>query len=149
MSQELPTITNYSLDTNTSSSDTTGFTSSSNFIIRSSSFSTVIDPSKWQESYKEEESMNVRRIVRVFIIDPDQNIPLEKALLYESDEFLTDATNQELFYEVPIKELLGQHNKYRTTVLDKEATKRLGKETYLEPIRIRDLKMVVVDIAVF
>jgi hypothetical protein len=89
------------------------------------------------------------RIVRVYIADPDPNIPLDKQLLYTGGEKLTDSTDQELFYEIPIQMILTDHNTYRATVIDKKASDKFGKEIRLEPIRIRDLKMAVVVIATF
>lgn len=90
-----------------------------------------------------------RRIVQVFIADPNENIPLEKSLLYQDEKpFLTDLTDQELFYEIDIKSVLDQHNAYRVTVKDKEAS---GKDNavMLEKAKIRDLKMTVVTVASF
>lgn len=89
------------------------------------------------------------RIVRVFIVDPNENIPLDKRVIHKSDEKLTDATDQELFFEVDPAGMLRAHNEYRTTVLDKALTKATGKETLLEPARIRDLRMIVVDVVKF
>lgn len=45
--------------------------------------------------------------------------------------------------------LPDSHNKSRATVVDKKASQRTGKDVHLEPIRIRDLKMVVSCIAEF
>lgn len=89
------------------------------------------------------------RIVKVFIADSDVNLPLEKRLLYKGEEQLTDLTDQELFYEVPITALLAEHNKLRAGALNKSATEKAGRDVYLEPVRIRDLRMVVVDVASF
>lgn len=90
-----------------------------------------------------------RRIVKVFIADTNENVPLERCLLYTGTEKFTDATDTELFFEVPITDLLATHNKDRITWQDKEASKRAGKEVLLDPVKIRDLKMVVVTIAQF
>lgn len=87
-----------------------------------------------------------RRLVKIIIIDPDENVPLDKCLLYSSAEKLTDATDQELFFEVDIKVLLDAHNDYRVTLRNKAVKERDEK---LEPARIRDLRMVVVNIASF
>lgn len=87
-----------------------------------------------------------RRIVQVFIADTNENIPLEKSILYKGDQKLTDATDQELFFEIDIKAILEQYNAYRTTVRDKKVKER---EEFLEPVKIRDLKMVVVTVAEF
>lgn len=87
----------------------------------------------------------MRRIVRIYIIDPDERVPDEKALLYESPRpFLTSATDEELYFQLPIMELLGEHNALRATLLDEETTAKCGHDTYLRPIRIRDLKMIIV-----
>lgn len=90
-----------------------------------------------------------RRIVQVFIADPNENVPLDKSVLYTGDQKLTDLTDTELYFEVPIAQLLADHNKARVTFLDKDATKRAGKDVFLDPVKIRDLKMVVVTVAQF
>lgn len=98
---------------------------------------------------KEKKPMPTARIVRVFIADTNENIPLEKRIIYKSDEKLTDLTDQELFFEANPAALLADHNAFRTTVVDKAMTTARGKEVFLEPARIRDLRMVVVDVAAF
>lgn len=90
-----------------------------------------------------------RRIVQVFIADPNENVPLESSVLYSGEQKLTDLTDSELFFEAPIVEKLKAHNEKRVTWLDKEASKRAGKDVLLDAARIRDLKMVVVTIAQF
>lgn len=87
-----------------------------------------------------------RRIVKVIIADPDENVPLESSILYTEEEKLTDSTDQELFFEIPIKELLDAHNAKRVTWVNRKVKDRTEN---LEPARIRDLKMVVVTIAEF
>lgn len=89
------------------------------------------------------------RIVKVYIADPNLNLPLEKRVLHSGEEKLTDLTDQELFFEVPIAELLKKHNEYRRTVVDKAQAEKFGRDIFLEEARIRDLRMVVVDIAKF
>jgi hypothetical protein len=93
--------------------------------------------------------MATRRLIKVIIADPDEQVPLDKAVLYRGDEKFTDATDQELYFEVPIKELLDKHNALRAATQDKEASKKFGKEIFLAPIKIRDLRMVVINIATF
>ena len=87
-----------------------------------------------------------RRIIQDFIADPDDNVPLEKSMLFAGDQKLTDATDQELFFEIDMRTVLDQHNKVRTTLIDKKIKDRTE---YLEPAKIRDLKMVVVTVATF
>jgi hypothetical protein len=90
-----------------------------------------------------------RRIVQVFIADPNDNVPLADSLLYKGDQKLTDATDQELFYEVPIIDILKTHNEKRIKMIDKEVSKKAGKDIFLEPAKIRDLKMIITNIAQF
>lgn len=87
-----------------------------------------------------------RRLVQVFIADPDENVPLTDCLLYSGDQKLTDLTDQELFFEVDIKSILDTHNAKRTGFVNKAVKERVE---HLEPARIRDLKMTVVTIASF
>lgn len=86
------------------------------------------------------------RVVRVIIVDPDERIPLEQRLVYKGDEQFTDATDQELFFELDITGLLKAHNARRVEVVDKTVKDRTEK---LEAAKVRDLRMVVVEIAKF
>lgn len=86
----------------------------------------------------------VRRIVQVFIADSNENVPLADCVLYTGEQKLTDATDQELFFELDIKSILDKHNEKRTKVVDKKVKDRTE---YLEPAKVRDLKMVVVTVA--
>lgn len=90
-----------------------------------------------------------RRIAQVFIADPHPDVPLTEALLYQTEPKFTDASDQELYFESPVMEKLKAHNEKRIKWLDKEATKRAGKDVFLDPIKVRDLRMVVVTIASF
>lgn len=90
-----------------------------------------------------------RRIVQVFIADTNDNVPLDQSVLFQGEQKLTDLTDTELFFEVPIAETLKAHNEKRVKWLDKEASKRAGKDVTLDPVKIRDLKMVVVTVAQF
>lgn len=87
-----------------------------------------------------------RRIVQVFIADPDENVPLDKSLLYTGPQKLTDATDQELYFEIDIKAILEKHNAIRKELVNKKVKERVE---YLEPARVRDLRMVVVNVASF
>lgn len=87
-----------------------------------------------------------RRLVQVFIADPNESVPLEQSVIYTGAQKLTDSTDQELFFEVDIRSLLEKHNSRRTAMIDKKVKERTE---YLEPARVRDLKMVVVTVAEF
>lgn len=93
--------------------------------------------------------MSNARIVKVFIADSNENLPLASRVLHSGDEQLTDLTDQELFFEVPIAEILAKHNETRKTTVDKKQAEKFGRDIFLEPARIRDLKMVVVTVAQF
>jgi hypothetical protein len=99
-----------------------------------------------QPQPKEKPMTPSRRLVQVFIADPDENVPLEKALLYTGEQKLTDATDQELFFEIDMKSVLEAHNSERIKIINRKVKERTE---YLEPVKIRDLKMVVVDVATF
>lgn len=86
------------------------------------------------------------RFVRVIIVDPNENLSLEDRLVYKGDEKFTDLNDQELFFELDIKNLLAAHNGKRVKTVDKSVKERTE---HLEPAKIRDLKMVVVNIATF
>lgn len=105
----------------------------------------LMQPYPQQEKPKVADKIS-RRIVKVYIMDPDENVPLDKSLLYEGDETLTDLTDQELFFEVDIKTILADHNTYRKTLVNKKIKDRTE---HLDAVKIRELKMVVVEIAKF
>jgi len=86
------------------------------------------------------------RIVQIFIVDPNENVSLEDCLLFKSEPKMTDLENNELFFELDIKDILAKHNEKRVKLVNKLVKDRVE---YLEPAKIRDLKMNVVDIATF
>lgn len=102
---------------------------------------TITEPEKAKMAAK-----NQRRMVQVFIMDPDPAVPLNDAMVYRGDQHLTEATDQELFFELPMKQLLDEHNARRSKVINKKV---LDRTEYLEPTRIGNLSMVVVNVAVF
>jgi hypothetical protein len=95
---------------------------------------------------KQEQPMSQRRLVQVFIVDPNENIPLADCLLYRGSEQLTDLNDQELYFEIDVKRLLAEHNERRVKIVDRKVKERTE---YLEPAKVRDLKMVVTTIATF
>ena len=99
------------------------------------------------EDKEPDEMATQKRLIKVVIADPHKDGPMESSLLHSGDEQFTDLTDQELFFELPIKEMLDKHNETRTKI-KKKGTKGTEPE-YLEPARIRDLKMVVLTVAEF
>lgn len=86
------------------------------------------------------------RLVQIFIADTDPMVPLAERLLHQTAPTVTDLTDQELFYDLPIRDILDAHNAKRVKLYDKRVKDRTQM---LEPLRIRDLKMNVVTIALF
>ena len=86
-----------------------------------------------------------RRYVQVFIVDPDEEVPLEKAMLYTGTPKMTDMTNEELFFSLPVMDILKKHNEFRKAHQVEIGTKK----KFLKEIRIKDLSMTVVTIAQF
>lgn len=86
------------------------------------------------------------RLARVIIFDPTDALPLESRVLVVTSEKLTDSTDEELYFDLDIKGLLEKHNEVRKATRDKKASERAGKDVFLEPIRIRDLRMTVVSV---
>lgn len=142
MNTETPKIESCYINTNDFWKDNkTGFGMPTNTWLWDSTVTTTINTDK------EEKPVSDRRLVKVIIVDPDENVKLEDAMLYNSNEQFTDLTDQELFFEIDIKALLAAHNDKRMMTVDKDKSK--DETVYLEPIRIRDLKMVVLNIAKF
>lgn len=93
-----------------------------------------------QYALPEKEKEMGRRVIQIFIADPDERVPLEDCMLYQGTPFVSDLTDQELYFELEIKALLDAHNVKRAKVRDKKVKDR---EEFLEPIKVRDLKMCV------
>jgi|SRR5215510_2683118 len=87
-----------------------------------------------------------RRVIKVYVVDTNDNVPLDRAILYQGEEKVTDLTDQELFYELNMAELLKKHNEFRVTLIDKSIKERTVN---LEPARIRDLSMTIVTVCEF
>lgn len=96
-----------------------------------------------------QEQKMTTRLVRVFVIDPNDSLPLENRMLYRGTEKLTDLNDQELFFELPVNDFLTKHNELRAKTADRVKSAQFGKEVWLEPARIRDLRMTVLVVAQF
>lgn len=102
--------------------------------------------SQTQEQDQTMANVNKKRLVRVVLVDPNDNIPINRQVLYKGDETYTDQTDEELRYELNLKEILAKHNEYRVTVIDKTVKERTQ---HLEPARLRDLVFNVIIAAIF
>lgn len=81
-----------------------------------------------------------RRIVEIFITDPNQWVPLDHAVIYHAERFASDKPDSELFMAIPIVELTAEYNKKRVTFQDKSFRE---SDVFLEEIKPRDLRFVV------
>lgn len=95
------------------------------------------------------EIIMANRIVRVVIFDPSKDLPENKRVLHMGDDMLTDKTDNELFFDVGVTELLGAHNDHRKTVVNKKASEKFGRDIFLEPIRLSELTMGILVLATF
>lgn len=106
--------------------------------------------------FMEKEPMNAAvkqpklRVVRVFLVDPDERVPVDQRMLHKSDEMITDATDDELFFKIPVQTLIDDHNKLRNSVeWEENGPAGVRRVVGLKPIQIRDLSMQVTVIAAF
>lgn len=81
-----------------------------------------------------------RRIIEVFITDPDPSVPVESAVLYHAERFATDLTDSEIFMRCDIPALLEKHNAVRTKCRDKRFPE---SEVYLEPATGKELRYTI------
>lgn len=91
-----------------------------------------------------------RRLIRLLVVDPHPSVPLDQCVLYQSDEKMTDLSDQDLFYEIASELMpkLKAHNEKRVT-WNERAKADNEKAVKLEPARISDLTMTTVVIASF
>ena len=106
----------------------------------------LLDRVKNNNIQKTGEKKMSRRIVNIYIVDTDINVPAERALIYRKENVFTDATDQELLFGINIPELLTEYNKFRITVRDKSFKQ---EQIMLEPARIGDLQLRIVEICKF
>lgn len=106
----------------------------------------IFDNPEFAEEEDSPMAKAARRLVKVIIVDPNENVPLDSCVLYSGPEKMTDLDDNELFFDLDVKALLDTHNAKRVTLPNKAIKERVE---LLEPARIRDLKMSVVTIASF
>lgn len=99
---------------------------------------------------RDSETLNgVKRYVQVFVVDPDSNVPIKDSILYKSEQFFTDETDMEIRHGLNLTNLLDRHNSKRIKMRNKDASLKFGRDIYLEPLKLRELKIVVSTIARF
>jgi len=109
----------------------------------------LTDEIKQLKKLKGEQNVSTRRLVKVVIVDPNENLKLEDAVLINEAEKITDLEDNEIFFDMDIKKILEAHNTKREATVDKKASKNKDKDVFLDPIKIRDLKMTVITVAEF
>jgi len=93
------------------------------------------------------------RLMRVLIADTDSalddQVKPEDRVVLDSEEFWFDGSDEEVMLAFDVQEAIEGHNVMRSKVVDKEILRNHGTTSYLEPIRLDDLKIVKVEIAIF
>lgn len=102
---------------------------------------------KNQETDKE--TMCKRRLVQVYVVDPDVRVPDENAVLYKGDEVVTIETDEEIRDGLDLKKWLKKHNEFRKTVLDEVKSDEGDRDIFLREIRIKDLSIEIFEVVVF
>ena len=91
-----------------------------------------------------------RRMVDIYIVDPDLNLPKEHALLFDAKSVLTDETDLELIQHLDTDKMLKDHNDLRANTVDREATRLSEKVVYLRSdLGMKDLRVVITTLARF
>ena len=91
-----------------------------------------------------------RRIVRLFVYDPDERVSDDEALIWNTEEpFVTSVSESDLWIEFggDLMEYLGHHNDKRGETLDQEESRIRGHDVFLPPITLADVVKKVVVIA--
>ena len=82
-----------------------------------------------------------RREVRILVIDDSEYIPDGQCKIYDSGYIFTSLSDDALKIEhgKSIHNRLNDHNEVRKARLDKEMTKRFGRDIYLDPLTLDDV----------
>jgi hypothetical protein len=83
--------------------------------------------------------MSRHRIMEFYLIDLNESIPIEKSIIYHGERRVTDKTDEEIWIEIGVDEILKKYNEYRVTVVNKHLSENSGRDVYLEPIEFRDV----------
>lgn len=88
-----------------------------------------------------------RRMVQIFIVDPEDSVPLDQCLVYKSEPAITDMDDQELLLNIPdLLGIIGKYNEQRIKLRNKSVKERVEN---LDPARLRDLKVHISILAKF
>jgi hypothetical protein len=84
--------------------------------------------------------------VRLF--DDDPGLPVEDSLVAEYTDVVTEdndtTTIQQVLLDYNVAEDIVEHNTLRANIVNEAILERTGNEVKLRPIRLKDLRIVVV-----
>ena len=93
-----------------------------------------------------------RRVVQLFVYDPDERVPDDCALIYvtgEDDPTVTSISDSDLWiaHGEELMSQLAEHNRFRTHHCDREESRVRGRDVFLPPITLADVVKKIVVIA--
>lgn len=110
----------------------------------------MIERCNFEQSHYGKRSNNMRRVVQVFVADPDERLKAVEAEVFRSDAFFTDLDDSQLIATLPIVEAIEAHNEKRGTIEDRAVSRQFEKTVYLEDdLEIDDFSITVVTLAEF
>ncbi len=97
---------------------------------------------------KEESNMSIqRKVVNVKLIDNDQGLDIQYALVHDFGEIVTEDDNattiQELILNNDVADLLAIHNEIRRDQVDLEILQRTGNSVNLRDKKLKDLTWII------
>lgn len=99
---------------------------------------------------KEEKMSNRRkRLVEVFVVDPHLDVADEESVLYHQEAFVTSKSDNDLLFEINVKELLDAHNVKRVKMVDETKSEGRDKDVMLKKAKVSDLSMRVREVGTF
>lgn len=97
---------------------------------------------------KEQEMNRTMSLLRIYVIDVDPRVPLKDRILHQTDDFWSEDKNEDLYYDLNLKEKLEAHNKLRASIKweDKDCNGKIVMVDGLPPIKYSDLNKQVINL---
>lgn len=90
------------------------------------------------------------KTVNLTLVDNNSNLKAAQKIVYQSLNLVTehndDRTIQQVLITGDVAKALAEHNLKRVKVVDKEILRTTGRDVYLEPVEIFDLKWQVIQV---
>lgn len=90
------------------------------------------------------------KTVNLTLVDNNPNLKAAQKIVYQSLNLVTehndDRTIQQVLITGDVAKALAEHNLKRVKVVDKEILRNTGRDVYLEPVEIFDLKWQVIQV---